>query len=205
MLSELPLVDLSQSGRALRSAKQGIKEFSALLDKGLKAEAAQSEDEQLRIAQARARLKASVEQLIQSIEMAVNRSQAAAILEISNAVMFACADAASRIDRKLVPRLIRPSIEAATKKSLGAPGGLASGKSRRAEAEETWKPHALCLAKKIRQEQPSITQCNLAVEIAERWGLQIPCPKTHSLAPSRAGRKPDYWRSEISDERVHVF
>jgi hypothetical protein len=178
MLSKLPIVDLSPNGRALRSAKQRINEFSALLDKGLKAEAAQSENEQPQIEQARARLKASVEQLIQLIEMAVNRSQAVAILEVSNAVMFACADAASRIDRKLVPRQIRPSIEAETKKSLGAPGGLASGKSRRAEAEETWKPHALCLARNIRQEQPGITQCNLALEIAERWGLQIPCPKT---------------------------
>jgi hypothetical protein len=177
-LSELPLVDLSQNGRALRSAKQRIKEFSTLLDKGLKAEAMQSENEQPRIEQARARLKASVEQLIQLIEMAVNRSEAVAILEVSNAVMFACADAASRIDRKLVPRLVRPSIEATTKNSFGAPGGFASGESRRAEAEETWKPHALCLAKKIRQEQPGITQGKLAIEIAERWGLRIHCPKT---------------------------
>jgi hypothetical protein len=61
--------------------------------------------------------------------------------------------------------------------------GIKSGEARRAEAEETWKPHALKLAIAIRKEHKAISQVDLAGEIKLRWTLVIGCPKTQ-LVPA---------------------
>jgi hypothetical protein len=52
-------------------------------------------------------------------------------------------------------------------------GGAKSGESRRREAEEMWRPHALQLAKTARRKMPSLSTEKVASEIMENWSLQI--------------------------------
>jgi hypothetical protein len=98
--------------------------------------------------------------------------------------------AVSRIDRKLIPRMIEPLIKKKANKTFGAPGGKASGAARHTEAEEGWKPHALELAKQGRAEQSGITQADLADEIQTKWRLKIRCPGTQ-LIPAISGWEKD--------------
>jgi len=53
--------------------------------------------------------------------------------------------------------------------------GKKSGISKKKEAAETWQPHALELAKEIRDEERSIRQIPLATKIREKWRLKIKC------------------------------
>ncbi|HEY8032695.1 MAG TPA: hypothetical protein VIF02_10080 [Methylocella sp.] len=64
------------------------------------------------------------------------------------------------------------------KKERAREHGKKSGEQRRKDAEITWRPHALELAKRIQAEKPNISQLDLAAEIANRWRLKIPCPKS---------------------------
>ena len=64
--------------------------------------------------------------------------------------------------------------------------GKKSAQNRRIEAEETWRPHALKLAKEVRKNQRAITQDDLAYEIKQRWKLiGIRCPKTQLVLAIR--------------------
>jgi len=162
------------------------------LIKGIEAEIGETQNEQTRLNldQARNWLQGSMKQLIQLAEANPDCRYGAKILNVSLDAMYACADAVSRVDRKLVQRLIEPLIEKKVKKALGAPGGKASGATRHAEAEEGWKPHALLLAKQARKKQPGITQAELADEIITKWRLKIHCPKTQ-LIPAISGWEKD--------------
>lgn len=60
-------------------------------------------------------------------------------------------------------------------------GGKESGKNRRAENEEGWRPRAFSLACKIRDEDKGITQAKLALKIKDRWKLMIPCPESQLI------------------------
>ena len=126
--------------------------------------------------QARARLDASVEQLMRAVGMIADGLVTTEVLRASYDLMFVCADCASRIDRKLVPRLVRPEIEAEAKKAWQARAGRGGGTFRRREAEETWRPHALDLARKICEERP-ITKDDLVADIRKRWRLKVICPE----------------------------
>ncbi len=66
-------------------------------------------------------------------------------------------------------------------RELGAAGGTSSGKTRRAEAEEGWRPHALKLSIIIRKEDKGITQTSLAAEIKSRWTLKLQCPSSQLI------------------------
>lgn len=59
--------------------------------------------------------------------------------------------------------------------------GKSSGRVRGETAAQTWKPHALDLAKTIRREQPSIAQTDLKEEIVSRWRQKIHCPETQLI------------------------
>jgi hypothetical protein len=135
-LSPLPSADLSISSRAFRGAKQRVKEFSALLVKGLDAEIKMTTEEQTRLnlGHARKRLTDAVEQLIQSGEKIADRGDAARILDVGHHLMFACADAASRVERKSIPRTIEPVIKNKADKDHGRPGGDKSAKKRQEKA-----------------------------------------------------------------------
>jgi hypothetical protein len=85
--------------------------------------------------------------------------------------------------------------EHSAKSIRGWDRGKKSGKARNKEADETWRPHARELAIKLREENPSISQKDLAKKIHERWRLKIPCPKTTQLvlairAWERSGQLP---------------
>jgi hypothetical protein len=73
-----------------------------------------------------------------------------------------------------------PFLEERAKRSEG---GKKGAKSR--SGEDTWRPHALELARQIRKENPSLSQKNLAAEIAKGWRLQIDCPKTQLILSTR--------------------
>lgn len=60
--------------------------------------------------------------------------------------------------------------------------GINSGKSRRDEAEETWRTHALNLAITIRGKDKGITQINLAAKIKSSWTLKIHCPESQLIS-----------------------
>lgn len=186
--SELPpLVDLSIEGRAYRGAIGKFKEYCALLAKGLDARIENCTDDRSKpeIVAARARLIEACEKLTRSADQIADRRHSAAILYAAANLLMAGADVASRIDRNLLP----PLIERNVKRAVGTPGGKASGKVRRAEVAETWKPHALDLARQSRNERPDITQAALADQIAAAWNLKIHCPRTQLIAAIRAWEK----------------
>jgi hypothetical protein len=54
--------------------------------------------------------------------------------------------------------------------------GIESGNKRRAKADETWKPHALELARKLREADPNLSQHRLADEISFGWKLDQAAP-----------------------------
>jgi hypothetical protein len=63
-----------------------------------------------------------------------------------------------------------PNAEKALKQpGFGAVGGVKSGEARRRKSANTWEPHARELAKEIRGKDPSLSQDNLATEIAAQW------------------------------------
>jgi hypothetical protein len=57
--------------------------------------------------------------------------------------------------------------------------GRLRGEKLRAEADETWQPHALQLAQEAQKDNPALTlQQGIADEIVRRWRLKIKCPKS---------------------------
>jgi hypothetical protein len=197
---EPPLADISIGGRTFKTEQKAFERFGADLARELKIEIDKLSEESERngLYQAGKRLRDAIAQLMQMAAAMPDRMQGAKLLRASLYLMFTSADTASRIDRKLIPRMIEPLIEKKVapliekkvKKALGASGGTASGKKRRDEAEEGWKPHALKLAQQARQEQPGITQANLVDEIKIRWRLKISCPGTQ-LIPAISGWEKD--------------
>jgi hypothetical protein len=88
---------------------------------------------------------------------------------------------AARLGTLLIDTPTRQALDLRHTASLR---GKKSAKNRRIEAEETWRPHALELAKEVRKNQPAITQGDLACEIKQRWKLKgIRCPETQ-LVPA---------------------
>jgi hypothetical protein len=187
-----PLADISIGGRTFRTEQKAFEGFGADVARELRIEIDKLSEESERNAldQAGKRLRDAIAQLMQMAAAMPDRMQGAKLLRASLYLMFASADTASRIDRKLIPQMIEPLIEKKVKKALGAPGGKASGAARHAEAEEGWKPHALQLAKQARKEQPGITQTKLAHEIKTKWRLKIRCPRTQ-LIPAISGWEKD--------------
>jgi hypothetical protein len=79
-----------------------------------------------------------------------------------------------------------PTRQALDRRHSASLRGKKSGEIRRIEADETWRPHALKLAKEGRKNQPAITQGDLAYEIKQRWKLiGIRCPKTQLVLAIR--------------------
>jgi hypothetical protein len=187
-----PLADISIGGRTFRTEQKAFEGFGADVARELRIEIDKISEESERNAldQAGKRLRDAIAQLMQMAAAMPDRMQGAKLLRASLYLMFASADTASRIDRKLIPQMIEPLIEKKVKKALGAPGGKASGATRHAEAEEGWKPHALQLAKQARKEQPGITQADLADKIKTKWRLRIRCPRTQ-LIPAISGWEKD--------------
>jgi hypothetical protein len=108
-----PRADISAGGRALRAANSRIKHFRVGLIKGIEAEIGETQNEltRLNLDQARKWLQDSMTQLMQLAEANPDRGHGAKILNVSLDAMYACADAVSRIDRKLIPRMIEPLIK----------------------------------------------------------------------------------------------
>lgn len=59
--------------------------------------------------------------------------------------------------------------------------GKGSGKARHSTAEETWRPHALELAKESRKQTPSGTLDDVATYILDNWKLKIEPPRREWL------------------------
>jgi hypothetical protein len=79
-----------------------------------------------------------------------------------------------------------PTRQALDLRRTASPRGKKSAENRRIEAEETWRPHALKLAKEVRKNQPAITQGDLAYEIKQRWKLKgIHCPETQLIPAAK--------------------
>lgn len=77
---------------------------------------------------------------------------------------------------------MKPLAMAGLKSREGAKtAGEKSGESRRIIADTTWKPHALELAKCAREQNPGLSQQNVATEIAMSWKLKIPTPGHSTL------------------------
>jgi hypothetical protein len=60
-------------------------------------------------------------------------------------------------------------------------GGKRSGESRRREADQTWKPHALLLAQNARRDNPTLSREKVAEAIQETWRLHIDVPAHSTL------------------------
>ena len=60
-------------------------------------------------------------------------------------------------------------------------GGKKSGESRRKEADETWKPHALTLAQSARNKNRCLSREKLTEQIRENWRLSIKIPARSTL------------------------
>lgn len=150
-IDESPLANISPGVRAFQAGKSRIEHFRVEIVKGIEAEIGETQNEQTRanLDQARMHLQGSMKQLIQLAEANPDRLYGAKILNVSLYAMYACANAVSRIERKLVPRIftpliekeLTPLIEKKVKKAVGSPGGKASGKIRHAEAEERTAGH----------------------------------------------------------------
>ena len=77
---------------------------------------------------------------------------------------------------------MRPYAEVGRKNIARArAAGGKSGQSRRREAEETWEPHALALAKKARAVDPTVSREKLAGIIQDGWRLAIRAPAHSTL------------------------
>jgi hypothetical protein len=81
------------------------------------------------------------------------------------------------------------AIEGLRSKEKKAVAGKISGATRRAEAEQGWRPHALELAKEIQAENQGLSQFDLARAIEDRWRLKIHCPKSQLAPAIRAWQK----------------
>jgi hypothetical protein len=84
--------------------------------------------------------------------------------------------------------------------------GIESGNKRRAKADETWKPHALELAQKLREADPGLSQHRLADEISFKWKLDHAAPGHTTLTSfisqlEKAGTLPRRANDESSNER----
>ncbi|KAF2990045.1 hypothetical protein OGR47_17510 [Methylocystis sp. MJC1] len=181
-MSQSPsLADLSPVGRAAMA----LKRFQNGILKELDFEIANASDDGERAAldESKARLQVAVKQMTE-LAKDDERQRGIEILNTALDLMFASADAASRIDLRRIPKAISMAH--------GRPGGKVSARSRRDTAEVTWKPIALELAKEIRSKEPKITQVELAEKIEARWyhrvqkiearlGRKIKCPKTQLI------------------------
>ncbi len=165
----LPLADLSINGRAIRGAEQRVKEFGALLAKGLDAEIEKTTEEhtRLNLGQARTRLKDAVEQVIQSVEGIADRGHAARILNAGHHLMFACADAASCVERKSIPRTIEPIIKKKAENDHGRPGGDKSAKKRQQKATK-WHVAAEKAATDILTANPALPMTEVTKKVVKR-------------------------------------
>jgi len=77
---------------------------------------------------------------------------------------------------------MRPMAEKGARSLNGAGvGGRASGESRRLQADETWKPHALEIALGVRTSNPALSQERVASQIQKDWRLSIPTPAHSTL------------------------
>ena len=77
---------------------------------------------------------------------------------------------------------MRPMAEKGARAINGAGvGGRASGESRRLEAEQTWKPHALEIALGVRSSNPAVSQERIASQIQKDWRLSIAIPAHSTL------------------------
>jgi hypothetical protein len=83
----------------------------------------------------------------------------------------------------------RADVEKEASSRFGSRGGEASGVQRKPEANETWKPHALDIAKKSRKEDLNKSQADVAEDIVDQWLLKIPCPKTQLVLTIREWEK----------------
>lgn len=180
-----PLADSSPKGRAFRASTQRVKEFSALLTKGLKSEFKPSADapENIGLDESRIRLEQVVERLIRSTAEIADRGESAKLLDICHDLMFACADAASRIDHKLLPRTARRH------------GGQISGEVRAKAAADAWVNNAVDLANEIRARNPHHRTPAIANAVEEQWeqkfGTTLPVTNRRLLDVLRKCRKKD--------------
>lgn len=77
---------------------------------------------------------------------------------------------------------MKPLALSALKSRIGArTAGQASGKARRAKAEQTWMAHAQVLARQIEGGSGRLSQEKLASEIEARWKLSGTIPSHKSL------------------------
>jgi hypothetical protein len=81
------------------------------------------------------------------------------------------------------------AIEGLRSKEKKAIAGKISGATRRAEAEQGWRPHALELAQKIQAKGQNLSQFDLARAIEDSWSLKIHCPKSQLAPAIRAWQK----------------
>lgn len=66
-----------------------------------------------------------------------------------------------------------PQIVSELHQDRAKSAGKKSGKSRKARAENTWKPHALQLAIATRKTNPTLSQESLADKILAKWGQDV--------------------------------
>jgi hypothetical protein len=77
---------------------------------------------------------------------------------------------------------MRPFAEVGVKSvSRARRGGMKSGESRRKEADETWKPHAVTLAQNARSKNGSLSREKLVEQIRKDWRLSIKVPAHSTL------------------------
>jgi hypothetical protein len=63
------------------------------------------------------------------------------------------------------------------KQFLSRQMGTKSGENRRKDAAEFWQPKVLDLAKQFRDDDPGISQGDLAAKIRGNWKMSISAPK----------------------------
>ena len=145
---------------------QKLAEYQSILTRGLieQIERCSDNEKKREFERARDHLSAAVERVKRSAGHVPDRRQAAQLLYAAGDLLMASADAASRIDRSLLP----PVIEMRTKRVSGGVGGKASGKKRAQFAADQWQTKAIDLANAIREEKPRPTT-EIAQVVEARW------------------------------------
>lgn len=74
-----------------------------------------------------------------------------------------------------------PEISAEARTAVATGGGKASGESRNKKAEDTWRTHALELARSARSREPGWSQEDIASDVISSWKLPETCPGHSSI------------------------